>query len=263
MMQMAFIFTGDQIIGIILEFLVPKIKGWCQRRNTNIKRGGDSQIERDLALAENEGLLYEYLKLVLQFASVTIFVSAFPLAPFFALLNNWVEIRLDAKKFLCDNRRVPAERANDIGIWLSILSVVAQLSVILNAFQIAFTTDFVESTYYHLTRDSINEDYASWSLSISPTNYTGAPCYYGQFRDETGNLTMTHWKILVMKLGFVIVYEHFVLTFAKGIDYFLSDVPEKLQIKIKRNQYMCKSIASFTRMDSAASTSDDSVDNFT
>ena len=41
---------------------------------------------------------------VLQFGFITIFVAAFPLAPFFALLNNWVEIRLDAQKFVCETR---------------------------------------------------------------------------------------------------------------------------------------------------------------
>ena len=42
---------------------------------------------------------------VLQFGFITIFVAAFPLAPLFALLNNWVEIRLDAQKFVCETRR--------------------------------------------------------------------------------------------------------------------------------------------------------------
>jgi hypothetical protein len=34
---------------------------------------------------------------VLQFGFITIFVAAFPLAPLCALLNNWMEIRLDAQ----------------------------------------------------------------------------------------------------------------------------------------------------------------------
>ena len=42
--------------------------------------------------------------LVLQFGFITIFVAAFPLAPLFALLNNWVEIRLDAQKFVCETQ---------------------------------------------------------------------------------------------------------------------------------------------------------------
>lgn len=81
----------------------------------------------DYRLVENEGLFQEYLEmgrsvfylyklqqvvqhlkkvvsLVLQFGFITIFVAAFPLAPFFALLNNWVEIRLDAQKFVCETR---------------------------------------------------------------------------------------------------------------------------------------------------------------
>ena len=55
--------------------------------------------------------------MVLQFGFITIFVAAFPLAPLFALLNNWVEIRLDAQKFVCETRRAVAERAESIGFY--------------------------------------------------------------------------------------------------------------------------------------------------
>ena len=69
---------------------------------------------------------------MLQFGFITIFVAAFPLAPFFALLNNWVEIRLDAQKFVCETRRAVAERAENIGIWFKILDMLAQFAVISN-----------------------------------------------------------------------------------------------------------------------------------
>jgi hypothetical protein len=59
-------------------------------------------------------------------------VAAFPLAPLFALLNNWVEIRLDAQKFVCETRRIVAERAENIGIWFKILDMLAHLAVISN-----------------------------------------------------------------------------------------------------------------------------------
>lgn len=70
--------------------------------------------------------------LVLQFGFITIFVAAFPLAPLFALLNNWVEIRLDAQKFVCEYRRPVAERAQGISVWFFILDVLAHVSVIVN-----------------------------------------------------------------------------------------------------------------------------------
>lgn len=70
--------------------------------------------------------------LVLQFGFITIFVAAFPLAPLFALLNNWVEIRLDAQKFVCETRRPVAERAQDIGVWFTIMDALAHLAVISN-----------------------------------------------------------------------------------------------------------------------------------
>lgn len=69
---------------------------------------------------------------VLQFGFITIFVAAFPLAPLFALLNNWVEIRLDAQKFVCEYRRPVAYRTQDIGVWFLILEVLAQISVVVN-----------------------------------------------------------------------------------------------------------------------------------
>ena len=56
-----------------------------------------------------------YLFAVIQYGFVTIFVAAFPLAPLFALLNNIIEIRLDAYKFVTQWKRPLALRAQDIG----------------------------------------------------------------------------------------------------------------------------------------------------
>ena len=68
-----------------------------------------------------QGLFYEYLEMVIQYGFITIFVSAFPLAPLFALLNNVFELRLDAKKLLVLHRRPVAHRVRDIGVWLKIM----------------------------------------------------------------------------------------------------------------------------------------------
>lgn len=60
-------------------------------------------------------LLLNLFLLVLQFGFVTIFVAAFPLAPLFALLNNVLEIRLDARKLVCSYRRPVGVRVPNIG----------------------------------------------------------------------------------------------------------------------------------------------------
>lgn len=69
---------------------------------------------------------------MLQYGFVTIFVAAFPLAPLFALLNNILEMRLDAKKLVTMYRRPVAQRMRDIGIWYRILDSIGKLSVITN-----------------------------------------------------------------------------------------------------------------------------------
>ena len=58
---------------------------------------------------------------VLQFGFLTIFCAAFPLAPLFALMNNIMEIRVDANKFTTQLRRPIAERAATIGQLLNLL----------------------------------------------------------------------------------------------------------------------------------------------
>lgn len=69
-----------------------------------------SRGRRGAARAQASALLA-----VIQFGFVTLFVASFPLAPLFALLNNIIEIRLDAKKFVTELRRPVAVRAKDIG----------------------------------------------------------------------------------------------------------------------------------------------------
>uniref|UniRef100_F1KQN4 Anoctamin n=1 Tax=Ascaris suum TaxID=6253 RepID=F1KQN4_ASCSU len=93
-------------------------------------------------------LFDEYLDIVIQFGFVTLFVSAFPLAPLFALINNLLEVRLDAYKFVVATRRPLPERARDPGVWLSIIDIISNAAVLTNAFVIAFTSDFIPRMVY-------------------------------------------------------------------------------------------------------------------
>jgi anoctamin-7 len=100
--QLAIIMIGKQVINNAREILIPKIQSWYHRKQTNIETSNRrlTRWEHDFHLIPYEGLFEEYLEMILQFGFITIFVAAFPLAPFFALINNWFEIRLDAHKLV-------------------------------------------------------------------------------------------------------------------------------------------------------------------
>lgn len=68
----------------------------------------------------------------LSFLASKLFVASFPLAPLFALINNVLEIRVDASKFINIYQRPPALRAATIGVWENVLAYIAYFSVITN-----------------------------------------------------------------------------------------------------------------------------------
>ncbi|XP_068607157.1 anoctamin-7 [Brachionichthys hirsutus] len=244
--QLFIIMVGKQLINNIQEFVIPKVKAWRQKRTMSKVLGGKASSEprrweEDYQLVECEGLFEEYLEMVLQFGFITIFVAAFPLAPLFALLNNWVEIRLDAHKFVCEYRRPVAERAQNIGVWFNILEALSHLSVIANAFLIAFTSDFLPRLLYQYKFDDDLSGYVNFTLAYAPLNYTDYPlCRYKAYRDIDGNYSLFYWELLAVRLGFIIAFEHVVFFVLRAIDWIVPDVPESLELKMKRERYLAK-----------------------
>ncbi|KAG7253346.1 hypothetical protein CRUP_012821 [Coryphaenoides rupestris] len=100
--------VGKQLINNVQEFIGPKLKAWWQVRKAREEEEEEKEPllpwETDYQLLMCEGLFSEYLEMVLQFGFITIFVAACPLAPLFALFNNWLEVRLDAHKFVADEQ---------------------------------------------------------------------------------------------------------------------------------------------------------------
>ena len=63
---------------------------------------------------------------------MTLFVASFPLAPLMCLINNVIEIRTDAYKYITQMRRPIGQQATDIGIWYAILEGMTYLAVMFN-----------------------------------------------------------------------------------------------------------------------------------
>ena len=77
-------------------------------------------------------LVSEYNEMAMQFGFITLFSSAFPLAPLCAMINNLFEIRQDAQKYTKYKTRPIPTRVPDIGIWYSIFQFLSVLAVITN-----------------------------------------------------------------------------------------------------------------------------------
>ncbi|CAF3489064.1 unnamed protein product [Rotaria socialis] len=239
--QLGIIMIGKQALSNIQEVMWPKILALYQRWRVSIpKTKSTTQWEDDFKHTPFGGLFEEYLEMALQFGFITIFVAAFPIAPFFALLNNWIEIRLDASKLVCATRRPIAFRSSTIGIWFNILQSLAYLAIVANAFLIAFTSEFLPKILYQYTVNWDLIGYTNFTLAVAPVNTTSRECMYRDFRNPDGTLTVFFWKLLALRLVFVILFEHIVFVLCRLTDAIIDDVPESLSIKIRREKYLAK-----------------------
>lgn len=197
---------------------------------------------------------------VLQYGFVTIFVAAFPLAPFFALINNILEMRLDAKKLLTYHRRPVSQRVRDIGIWYRILDSIGKLSVITNGFIIAFTSDFIPRLIYQtsVSEDGTLNGYLNFSLSYFDskdfkgsrpinTTHNSTICRYPDFREppwapNAYEKSSMYWLILAAKLGFVVVFENLVAVVMIFVRWCIPDMAHELRDQIRREAYITNEI---------------------
>ena len=79
------------------------------------------------------------------------------------------------------------------------------------AFLIAFTSEFIPKLVYKYEHSWNMQGYVNFTLATSP--YAGwasegkTECRYRAFRDHEGSFTPSHYKILGLKLAFVIIFE--------------------------------------------------------
>ncbi|XP_061570126.1 anoctamin-4-like [Cololabis saira] len=276
-MQMGIIMVLKQTWNNFMELGYPLIQNWWTQRRLRREHGLETtanlpQWERDYNLQPMNayGLFDEYLEMILQFGFTTIFVAAFPLAPLLALLNNIIEIRLDAYKFVTQWRRPLPSQAKDIGIWYGILEGIGILSVITNAFVIAVTSDFIPRLVYAFkygpcagqgrAGQGCMMGYLNASLSVfrvsdfekrSQPRTNGSElleeavkyCRYRDYREppdsaDPYSYTLQFWHVLAARLAFIIVFEHMVFAIKTLIAYLIPDLPKDLRDRMRREKYL-------------------------
>nr|XP_023411297.1 anoctamin-6 isoform X2 [Loxodonta africana] len=271
--QLTIIMGGKAIWNNIQEVLLPWIMNLIGRFH---RVSGSEKItprwEKDYHLQPmgKLGLFYEYLEMIIQFGFVTLFVASFPLAPLLALVNNILEIRVDAWKMTTQYRRMVPEKAQDIGAWQPIMQGIAILAVVTNAMIIAFTSDMIPRLVYywsfsvppygehsHYTMDG----YINSTLSIfnimdfknerleNPYSGLGnhTTCRYRDFRYPPGHPreykhNIYYWHVIAAKLAFIIVMEHIIYSVKFFISYAIPDVSKSTKSKIKREKYLTQKL---------------------
>uniref|UniRef100_A0A3B4BQ62 Anoctamin n=1 Tax=Pygocentrus nattereri TaxID=42514 RepID=A0A3B4BQ62_PYGNA len=217
----------------------------------------------ELDSVDQFSLFDEFLEMVLQFSFTTIFVAAFPLAPLLALLNNIIEIRLDAIKMVSLERRLIPKKTNDIGIWTDVLETIGVLAVIANGLVIGISSDFIPRLVYryrygpcaisstteidcmsgyiqntlsiaNISDENIKNDFLPEQLNIyNGTNVTS--CSYRDYRsNEDYTLTNQFWVIQAIRFAFVVLFEHVVVLCKFIAGWFVPGSP--LEVKNTRLQ---------------------------
>ncbi|XP_053176006.1 anoctamin-1 [Scomber japonicus] len=269
--QLSMIMLGKQLIqNNVFEVLIPKLKKMYRtmQEEKGKKREAEDedteerrpkqQFDKDFALEPFEGVTPEYMEMIIQYGFVSLFVASFPLAPAFALLNNVIEIRLDAAKFVTEIRRPDAVRCKDIGIWYNILCGISKFSVITNAFVISFTSEFVPRMvfqYMYSVNGTMN-GYTEHSLSYfnvsnfppgtAPTTtlITGVSmCRYKDYRDppwepDAYSFSKQYWSVLAAKLAFVIFFQNLAMFLSMLVAWMIPDVPRSLREQLKKENMM-------------------------
>ncbi|KFB49230.1 hypothetical protein ZHAS_00017235 [Anopheles sinensis] len=87
---------------------------------------------RKEAILEEYNTYDDYLELYIQFGYVVLFSSVAPLTAFWAILNNVIEIRLDAYKLCSFFKRPFARRTKNIGAWQLAFETLAVISILTN-----------------------------------------------------------------------------------------------------------------------------------
>ncbi|XP_011212703.2 anoctamin-1 isoform X1 [Bactrocera dorsalis] len=269
-MQLVIIMVGKQAVNAIVEMLFPYIMRCIRKLSA---RMGMRKVESEEKLiscnqwtedyhlepSNTNSLFSEYLEMVLQFGFITLFGLAFPLAPLLALINNVIEVRLDAIKMLRLIRRPVAQRASNIGVWYNMMAIVARIAVASSAMIIAFSTNLIPKLVYTTaTNDASLEGYLNFTLAYFNTedfqvqpvlrgsiyeNVTS--CRYTEFRnspwDEQPYKRPTYyWKILTGRLAFIVIFQNVIGMIQGIIAWAIADEPSKLRKRIEREGFLLR-----------------------
>ncbi|CAL4122652.1 unnamed protein product, partial [Meganyctiphanes norvegica] len=139
-----------------------------------------------------EDAFEDYLEMFMQFGYVSMFSCAYPMASFWALINNLSELKFDAFKFCHVYQRPRVKRVSTIGIWQDAFELLGVIGVATNCALLCLSPTMQSLTTY----------------TTSTQSSLGSPQY--------GN----EWILLFVLL------EHFILGVKFAFSYIIPDQPK-------------------------------------
>ncbi|KAF7273724.1 hypothetical protein GWI33_013578, partial [Rhynchophorus ferrugineus] len=252
------IMTFKAVASNVLQVYIPKIKERINKVLSKVRQDDLPQWEREYLMAKVDEffIVKEYMDMVIQYGFVTFFIMGFPLAPLFALINNVIELRVDASKVIKSYRRPIPSKVAGIGAWFAILQAMTYIGVLTNALIIAFTSNFLEKLISHVGGDQysfLNQTLSVFNmndfyiLDQSNVSFTENTCYYpGKRYSPDHQLSLQRrkgfWYLLSIKFGVVVLFEHVVIIIKGLLAYAIPDMPFSVKQQINYQERLHKKL---------------------
>nr|XP_023016297.1 anoctamin-6-like [Leptinotarsa decemlineata] len=174
-------------------------------------------------------LFWEILiPLVLQYAFMTFFVVALPIAPILAFLNNILEIRFDGMKLLKKSRRIIPKYNSGIETWNTVMLVITILGCISN---VCFILEFSVKDFPRNMAKSNRE-------IVDTCHYQGHR--YPPTHPQKYELTLDFWHQIAIQSVVFIVLENVCLLFSLLLKNVIPPLPRKVEIKMQYEQELLR-----------------------
>ncbi|GMF20978.1 unnamed protein product [Phytophthora fragariaefolia] len=149
--QLLVLFLVRIVVGntneVSLPYLQYRFQLYTESKTQKDKKVDHNIIETQAKLVpyESKEAFEDYNELAIQFGFHSLFVVAFPLTPLLALVNNIIEVHVDASKLCFGCRRPFPHPAKNIGVWFFIFRFMTYTTVGTNAALILWTSDLFEN----------------------------------------------------------------------------------------------------------------------
>lgn len=213
------VFNVDTFRRLLLEGVIPfiqtkmrlRLKLYSQTKlktyDSATKKLSNSLFQENVNKDEYEEF-DDYIEMIIQFGYICLFASAYPLAPFVAIIANFIELRLDVFKVTHVHRRPFATPVPGIGVWSDLIKCIVWMSAITNCMIFCFSSrQMVQFLPQFFSVDSDGEH---------------------NLKDENG------WVMVFIVFGI----ERALLVLGIIICIFVPIVPEDVRVKEQQKEYI-------------------------